>query len=102
MCRKSGLMWFLFLFDVKLTAPSPHNTNLRTSLVSGPSGLRDYRAHQPDYPHAVGIGDRSHETTSELGYLTRNAPGVAFPLAKNGRIGEIGWPVEAFKIVKGI
>nr|KAG5699238.1 hypothetical protein BaRGS_012759 [Batillaria attramentaria] len=68
----------------------------------GPSGLRDYRAHLPDYPHSVGIGNRSHENTSELGYLTRNAPGTAFPLAKNGRIGEIGWPVETFKIVKGI
>ncbi|XP_076471921.1 protein SPMIP2-like [Babylonia areolata] len=71
-------------------------------LFTGPSGLRDYRAHLPDHPHAVGIGDRSQETTSDLAYLSRGAPGSAFPLAKNGRIGEIGWPVETFKIVKGI
>ena len=69
---------------------------------SGPSGLRDYRSHLPEYPHAVGIGDRSHETTSDLAYLSRKPPGSSFPLAKNGRIGEIGWPVETFKIVKGI
>ncbi|KAL8605705.1 hypothetical protein ACOMHN_064842 [Nucella lapillus] len=71
-------------------------------LFTGPSGLRDYRAKMSDHPGAVGIGDRSHETTSNLAYLSRGAPGSAFLLAKNGRIGEIGWPVETFKIVKGI
>ncbi|KAL8605696.1 hypothetical protein ACOMHN_064833 [Nucella lapillus] len=71
-------------------------------LFTGPSGLRDYRAKMSDHPGAVGIGDRSHETTSNLAYLSRGAPGSAFPLAQTGRIGEIGWPVETFKIVKGI
>ena len=50
----------------------------------------------------MGIGDRSHETTSDLAYLSRTAPGSAFPLAKNGRIGEIGWPVDTFKLYRGI
>ncbi|KAL8605707.1 hypothetical protein ACOMHN_064844 [Nucella lapillus] len=77
-------------------------------LFTGPSGLRDYRAKMSDHPGAVGIGDRSHETTSNRAGTGckkahyRGAPGSAFPLAKNGRIGEIGWPVETFKIVKGI
>jgi len=50
----------------------------------------------------VGNGDRSHETTSDMAYLNRPPPGSAFPLAKNGRIGEIGWPVETFKVVRGL
>lgn len=50
----------------------------------------------------VGIGDRSREDTSGMQYLNRPPPGQKFPKAKNGQIGEIGWPVEHFKIVKGI
>ncbi|XP_005094898.2 uncharacterized protein LOC101855712 [Aplysia californica] len=71
-------------------------------LFTGPSGLRDYRSNQQPFQQMVGVGERSAEFTSDLAYLSRPPPGTSFPLAKNGRIGEIGWPVEHFKIVKGI
>ncbi|KAK3101087.1 hypothetical protein FSP39_000844 [Pinctada imbricata] len=71
-------------------------------LFTGPDGLSDYKAKPcPDF-QMTGIGERSREVTSQMDYLSRPPPGAKFPLAKNGRIGEIGWPVEAFKIVKGI
>ncbi|KAK3796973.1 hypothetical protein RRG08_057218 [Elysia crispata] len=71
-------------------------------LFTGPSGLRDYRAQVNTFQQAVGEGDRSDEFTSDLSYLNRDPPGSKFPLAKNGRINEIGGSVEHFKIVKGI
>ncbi|KAL8624006.1 hypothetical protein ACOMHN_040632 [Nucella lapillus] len=71
-------------------------------VFTGPSGQRDHRAHLADFKQAVGIGHRSPGTTSDLGYITRSAPGTPFPLAKNGRSGEIGWPVDSFKMVKGL
>merc|ERR1711936_473942 len=71
-------------------------------LFTGPNGLRDYRAQVATDQSMVGVGDKSHEFTSDLAYLSRPPPNTSFPLAKNGRIGEIGWPVEAFRIVKGI
>lgn len=71
-------------------------------LFTGPSGLRDYRAQTQPNQQMVGTGERSAEFTSNLAYLSRPPPGDSFPLAKNGRIGEIGWPVDHFKIVKGI
>ncbi|GFO41719.1 histone-lysine N-methyltransferase SETMAR [Plakobranchus ocellatus] len=67
-------------------------------LFTGPSGLRDYRANVTTFQQAVGEGDRSNEFTSDLSYLNRDPPGSRFPLAKNGRINEIGGPVEHFKI----
>ena len=71
-------------------------------LSPGPSGLRDYRANVQTDQGVVGEGERSREYTGSLSYLSRAPPNTSFPLAKNGRIGEIGWPVETFKIVKGI
>lgn len=67
----------------------------------GPGGLRDYRAQVSADNQSVGIGSRSGEATSDLAYLSRQPPGYSFPLAKHGRVGEIGWPVETFKTVKG-
>ncbi|XP_025088384.1 uncharacterized protein LOC112560640 [Pomacea canaliculata] len=70
-------------------------------LFTGPGGLRDYRAQVSADNQSVGIGSRSGEATSDLAYLSRQPPGYSFPLAKHGRVGEIGWPVETFKTVKG-
>lgn len=50
----------------------------------------------------VGSGDRSPEITSQMSYLSRPPPGSTFPKAKHKQIGEIGWPVETFRIVKGL
>lgn len=71
-------------------------------LLTGPSGLTDQRVKAMADFQMVGNGDRSPEVTSQMGYLNRPPPGTKFPKAKNGQIGEIGWPVETFKIVKGI
>lgn len=70
--------------------------------ISGPDGLTDQRVKTRTDFQMVGNGDRSPEVTSQMGYLSRPPPGTKFPKAKNGQIGEIGWPVETFKIVKGI
>lgn len=50
----------------------------------------------------VGEGDNSSEITSQMGYLSRAAPGAGFPKAKNGQVGEIGWLYDKLKVVKGI
>lgn len=50
----------------------------------------------------VGETDNSTEITSQMGYLSRPAPGAAFPKAKNGQIGEIGWVYDELKVVHGI
>ncbi|XP_052707372.1 uncharacterized protein LOC128182692 [Crassostrea angulata] len=71
-------------------------------LFTGPDGLTDQRVKTRTDFQMVGNGDRSPEVTSQMGYLSRPPPGTKFPKAKNGQIGEIGWPVETFKIVKGI
>ncbi|XP_078332458.1 uncharacterized protein LOC144625485 [Crassostrea virginica] len=71
-------------------------------LFTGPDGLTDQRVKTKCDFQMVGNGDRSPEVTSQMGYLSRPPPGTKFPKAKNGQIGEIGWPVETFKIVKGI
>ncbi|XP_076450200.1 uncharacterized protein LOC143286506 [Babylonia areolata] len=72
-------------------------------VFTGPSGLRDHRAHLSDFSQAVGTGGtRPQGLTGDLAYITRRAPGAPFPLAKHGRSGEIGWPVDTFKVVKGL
>ncbi|KAL3841334.1 hypothetical protein ACJMK2_019495 [Sinanodonta woodiana] len=86
--------------------PTPSHQSWRAFqgpvLFTGPNGSRDHRvAVQSDF-QMVGIGARSREITSQISYLNRDAPGASFPKAKNGQVGEIGWPVETFKIVKGI
>lgn len=71
-------------------------------VYTGPNGERDQKVTVSRDFQMVGIGDRSPEITSQMSYLSRPPPGCKFPKAKNGQIGEIGWPVETFKIVKGI
>ena len=65
--------------------------------LTGPDGLRDHKV--PVVPDMQFIGDnvRSREDTAALSYMFRASKGVPFPLAKNGRIGEIGWEVEFFR-----
>ncbi|OWF51930.1 uncharacterized protein LOC110448398 [Mizuhopecten yessoensis] len=71
-------------------------------LYTGPDGNRHHRTTTFERFQMVGEGDRSTEVTSQTGYLNRPPPGQAFPKAKNGQVGEIGWPVDTFKIYKGI
>ncbi|XP_069132555.1 protein SPMIP2-like isoform X2 [Argopecten irradians] len=71
-------------------------------LFTGPDGNRQHRTTTHDKFQMVGEGDRSLEVTSQMNYLNRPPPGQAFPKAKNGQIGEIGWPVETFKLYNGI
>ncbi|XP_041365463.1 uncharacterized protein LOC121380626 [Gigantopelta aegis] len=71
-------------------------------VFTGPSGLRDYRASTFDGYQAIGIGARSEESTAEVSYINRTAPGQMFQKPKNRQIGEIGWEYETFKLVKGI
>lgn len=71
-------------------------------LYTGPSGLRNQRVNTQHEFVLVGENDTSPEITSQMGYLTRPAPGAAFPKAKNGQIGEVGWVYDTLKIVKGI
>lgn len=71
-------------------------------VYTGPNGERDQKVSVSLDFQMVGIGDRSPEITSQMGYLSRPPPGTKFPKAKHGQIGEIGWPVEHFKIVKGL
>lgn len=70
--------------------------------IPGPSGLRDFRMATQHEFQLVGESDRSSEITSQVGYLNRTAPGQAFPKAKNGQAGEIGWLYDKHKVVNGI
>ncbi|WAR03190.1 hypothetical protein MAR_009748 [Mya arenaria] len=71
-------------------------------LYTGPSGLRDQRVRTGHEFLVTGENEASSEITSQMGYLNRGAPGQAFPKAKNGQVGEIGWLYDTLKVVKGI
>ncbi len=63
----------------------------------GPDNVRDHRVKTINNMQYVGEGVRSSENTSAIHYLFRAPKSAAFPLAKNGRIGEIGWEAEHLK-----
>ncbi|XP_071120431.1 uncharacterized protein [Mytilus edulis] len=71
-------------------------------VYTGPNGERDQNVSVNLDFQMVGSGDRSPEITSQMSYLSRPPPGSTFPKAKHKQIGEIGWPVETFRIVKGL
>ncbi|WAR03187.1 hypothetical protein MAR_009745 [Mya arenaria] len=71
-------------------------------LYTGPSGLRDQRVRTGHEFLVTGENEASSEITSQMGYLNRAAQGQAFPKAKNGQVGEIGWLYDTLKVVKGI
>lgn len=74
-------------------------------LSIGPDGNRYFRRAVVDWPsntQYVGIGTQTKERTSDVAHLWRPPTGMKFPLAKNGRITEIGGAVEYFGIIKGL
>lgn len=59
--------------------------------ITGPGGVRDYRAHVVTDDRMVGIGTMSPEGTSELRYIWRGATGTPPPKPRSKWVGEIGW-----------
>ncbi|XP_013398152.1 uncharacterized protein LOC106164698 [Lingula anatina] len=86
------------LFDKRLSMGNP----LHKPIYTGPDGMDWHRYPVTRDPQFVGIGSFSPEKTCQISYLSRNPVNMPFPKAKNGRIGEIGWPVDYFGVVKGV
>ncbi|XP_029917287.1 uncharacterized protein C4orf45 [Myripristis murdjan] len=60
-------------------------------IFTGPDGIGDYRPRSYDFPHHIGVGNPSPESTGDLGYLSRAAPGAPPLLPKQSYVGGIGW-----------
>ena len=60
----------------------------------GPDGIGDYRTKQHDSPRFIGIGPLSPESSADLDYLFRAAPGTMPPLSKDGYVCGVGWGLE--------
>jgi len=81
----------------------PHDTYARQALMfTGPDGLRHHRVTTHSNPEVVGENEASQERTGALSYMFRAPKDSPFPLAKNGRLGEIGGEVDRWNIKKGI
>ncbi|KAM5191484.1 protein SPMIP2 [Mantella aurantiaca] len=74
----------------------PHYESGKRMLYTGPDYIRDYRPKFPDCTRYVGEQMPSLESTSEVNYLCRAAPGTPAPLPKEGYVGGIGWGVSEF------
>ncbi|XP_077333253.1 protein SPMIP2 isoform X2 [Lithobates pipiens] len=74
----------------------PHYESGKRMLYTGPDYVRDYRPKLPDCTQYVGERMPSHESTSEVKYLCRAAPGTPAPLPKACYVGGIGWGVSEF------
>ena len=67
-----------------------------TNCITGPGGVRDYKAHVVTDYHMVGIGTMSREGTSDLRYIWRGAPGSPHPVSRGKWAGEVGWHIPPF------
>nr|DBA29052.1 TPA: hypothetical protein GDO54_009319 [Pyxicephalus adspersus] len=74
----------------------PQYESGKRMLYTGPDYIRDYRPRLPDCTRYVGEGMPSFESTSEVNYLCRAAPGTPAPLPKECYVGGIGWGVSDF------
>ncbi|XP_018424894.1 PREDICTED: uncharacterized protein C4orf45 homolog [Nanorana parkeri] len=74
----------------------PHYESGKRMLYTGPDYARDYRPKRPDCPRYIGEHMPSVESTSEVDYLWRAAPGAPAPLPKECYVGGIGWGVPEF------
>ncbi|XP_012679813.1 uncharacterized protein C4orf45 [Clupea harengus] len=63
-------------------------------IFTGPDGIGDYRTKQHDSPRFIGIGPLSPESSADLDYLFRAAPGTLPPLSKDGYVCGVGWGLE--------
>ncbi|XP_053556811.1 uncharacterized protein C4orf45 homolog [Bombina bombina] len=68
-------------------------------LYTGPDYVRDYRTKLPDFTMYIGETMPSPESTSDVKYLCRAAPGTPHPLYKNLYVGGIGWGVSQFSFL---
>ncbi|KAM9330434.1 protein SPMIP2 [Gastrophryne carolinensis] len=66
-------------------------------LYTGPDYVRNYRPRLPDFTRYVGESMPSLESTSDVDYVCRAAPGTPAPLPKDCYIGGIGWGVSEFR-----
>ncbi|KAM8848596.1 protein SPMIP2 isoform 1-T1 [Synchiropus picturatus] len=63
-------------------------------IFTGPDGVGDYRPRSGSIPRFIGEGSTSSETTGDLQYLTRAAPGAPSPAPRACHVGEVGWGWE--------
>ncbi|XP_062405603.1 protein SPMIP2 [Sardina pilchardus] len=80
-----------------LCNPSSPNKSPRYGqriIFTGPDGVGDYRTKQQDFPRSIGIGPLSPESTGDLNYLLRAAPGTPPPGPKHCYAGGVGWGVQ--------
>ncbi|KAL2088618.1 hypothetical protein ACEWY4_015517 [Coilia grayii] len=63
-------------------------------IFTGPDGIGDYRTKQYDFKRFVGNGPLSPDSTGDLDYLLRAAPGTPPPLPKHHYVGGVGWGVQ--------
>ncbi|XP_053734642.1 uncharacterized protein C4orf45 homolog isoform X2 [Synchiropus splendidus] len=63
-------------------------------IFTGPDGVGDYRPRSGSIPRFIGEGSTSCETTGDLQYLTRAAPGAPSPAPRACHVGEVGWGWE--------
>ncbi|KAM8939458.1 protein SPMIP2 [Pelodytes ibericus] len=65
-------------------------------LFTGPNNIGDYKTKIPEFTRYIGESMQSKESTSDVNYLCRAAPGTPPPLPKDMYVGGIGWGVTAF------
>ncbi|OCT99658.1 uncharacterized protein C4orf45 [Xenopus laevis] len=65
-------------------------------LYTGPDYIRDYRPKLPDFTSYIGEVMAPRESTGDVSYLCRAAPGTPSPLPKESYVGGIGWGVSDF------
>ncbi|KAM4710237.1 protein SPMIP2 [Discoglossus pictus] len=76
----------------------PRSTGQRM-LYTGPDYVGDYRTKLPDFTRYIGEVTPSAESTSEVAYICRAAPGTPPPLYKDLYVGGIGWGVAQFSFL---
>ncbi|XP_063044089.1 protein SPMIP2 [Engraulis encrasicolus] len=70
------------------------STRGQRMIFTGPDGIGDYRTKQYDFKGFIGIGPKSPESTGDLDYLFRAAPGTPPQLPKDHYVGGVGWGVQ--------
>eukprot|EP00079_Xenopus_tropicalis_P010174 XP_002934787.1 PREDICTED: uncharacterized protein C4orf45 homolog [Xenopus tropicalis] len=78
------------------SSPSQQDGSGQRMLYTGPDYIRDYRTKLPDFTSYIGEVMPPRESTGDVSYLCRAAPGTPSPLPKESYVGGIGWGVSDF------
>ncbi|XP_068125609.1 protein SPMIP2 [Hyperolius riggenbachi] len=81
------------------TSCRPQYESGKRMLYTGPDYVKDYRPKLYDCTRYVGETMPSQESTSDVNYLYRAAPGTPSPLPKHCYVGGIGWGVTEFHLL---